>query len=381
MMQFGRTLQHATPIFLGVFLLCSSLAHAQSQAVTGESSVEQQSVAPDRSPKPFIVATREAPPFAIKGPDGQWQGLSIWLWGEVARSIGVTTEFKEASLADMIDGVADGRYDASIAALTITPEREATIDFSHPFYTTGFGIAVKQGSANWISILFAIFTWGFIQAIAALLAVLAGIGVLFWLAERKQNPEQFGGPPLKGIGSGLWFSAVTMTTVGYGDKAPMTRIGRIIALIWMFAAILIISTFTGMIASALTSERLTGMVEGPSDLGKVVVGSIQGSSSQDWLNTERVNFTNFKSVSDGLNALESGAIGAFVYDKPLLQYRIKQHHEATLTVLAGTYGRQDYGIALPYGSPLREAVNQALLETIDGEEWTDRVVAEVGETQ
>ena len=224
-------------------------------------------------PDPF-VATRQAPPFAMKGPDGRWIGLSIRLWGEVGRSIGVTTEFDESSLADMTDGVADGRFDAAVAALTTTPKREAKIDFSHPFYTTGFGIAVRQGGSNRISILYAILTWDFVQAIAALFTVLAGIGVLFWLAERRQNPEQFGGPALKGIGPGLWLAAVTMTTVGYGDKAPQMRVGRIIALVWMFAAILIISTFTGMIASALTSQRLAGTVEGPDNLGKVVVGSI-----------------------------------------------------------------------------------------------------------
>lgn len=66
----------------------------------------------------------------------------------------------------------------------------------------------------------------FLAVIAALLALLIGVGVLIWLAERRVN-AQFQRDPLSGIGSGLWWSAVTMTTVGYGDQAPTTLLGRL----------------------------------------------------------------------------------------------------------------------------------------------------------
>ncbi|MER0237906.1 transporter substrate-binding domain-containing protein [Fulvimarina sp. MAC8] len=329
-------------------------------------------------PQPFIVATREAPPFAMKSENGEWTGLSIWLWERIAADLDIEYRLEETDLTSMIEGVADGRYAASVAAMTITPSREQVVDFSHPFYSTGFGIAVERGGGSWISSLAAIFTWGFIQAVLALAGLLAGIGVLFWLAERRANPEEFGGNPIKGIGSGFWFSAVTMTTVGYGDKAPKTIAGRIIALVWMFGAILIISTFTGMIASALTTNRLATTVEGPDDLAGVSVGSIGGSSSDEWLGESRVPFTGYESVESGLAALARGRIDAFVYDKPLLQYRIKNDFASDLEVLPSAYGRQDYGITLPQGSTLREPVNQALLNVIEGEEWSDRVFAELG---
>ena len=31
----------------------------------------------------------------------------------------------------------------------------------------------------------------------------------------------------------MWFALVTLTTVGYGDKAPITRIGRSLTSVWM----------------------------------------------------------------------------------------------------------------------------------------------------
>lgn len=368
-----------------ILILAGSLAHAQEQNAperpgqTGSSSSNAQpGGARDGIPQPFVVATREAPPFAMKSENGQWTGLSIWLWERIAADLDIEYRLEETDLASMIDGVADGRYAASVAAMTITPSREQIVDFSHPFYTTGFGIAVEQGGGSWISSLAAIFTWGFIQAVLALGALLAAIGVLFWLAERRANPEEFGGNPLKGIGSGFWFSAVTMTTVGYGDKAPRTVAGRVIALFWMFGAILIISTFTGMIASALTTNRLATTVEGPDDLSGVSVGSIAGSSSDEWLSESRIEFGGYESVNSGLADLARGRIDAFVYDKPLLQYRIKNEFASELETLPAVYGRQDYGIALPQGSGLREPVNQSLLGVIEREEWSDRVFDALG---
>jgi voltage-gated potassium channel Kch len=110
-----------------------------------------------------------------------------------------------------------------------------------------------------------LFSGPFIAILASLLALLAAVGVLVWLAERRRNP-QFGRGPLKGVGAGLWWSAVTMTTVGYGDKAPTTFPGRLIAMVWMFASVIIISSFTAAIATALTGDKLEQSVTDLNDL-------------------------------------------------------------------------------------------------------------------
>jgi ABC-type amino acid transport substrate-binding protein len=326
----------------------------------------------------LVIATHEAPPFAMKRPDGQWQGLAIDLWRGIAHDQNIDFRFQETTLPDMVDGIAQGRYDASVGALTVTPGRELKIDFTHPYYTTGFGIAVGRSPPAWLVLLRNFFTWGFLQAVLLLGAVLLVIGILFWLAERRVNDEQFGGSAARGIGAGFWFSAVTMTTVGYGDKAPRTCAGRIIATIWMFAAILIISTFTGMIASSLTESRLTGQIKNADDLASAKVGSISGSAAEDWLNRSDVGFQRFPTIKAGLDAVTSGQIDAFVYDRPLLRFVIKQNYGGKLKLVSGDFGRQDYAFGLPQGSKLREGINESLLRRIDGQPWSAEIKQVLG---
>ena len=65
-----------------------------------------------------------------------------------------------------------------------------------------------------------------------------------------------------------------------------------------------------------------------------------------------------------------GKIGAFVYDKPLMQYVALQDYEGTISILEDAIGRQDYGIALPTDSDLREPMNRALLTYLRSDDWT-----------
>ncbi|WP_109809482.1 transporter substrate-binding domain-containing protein [Sphingosinithalassobacter portus] len=334
-------------------------------------------VAPDQG-EILTIATREAPPFVIHDPDGGWSGLAIDLWSQVAEENGIAYQLRETDLSGMVEGVASGDFDASVGALTITPGREAKVDFTHPYYTTGFGIAVDKAPPSWLMLLRNFFSWGFLQAILALSALLAVVGVLFWLAERKSNADEFGGSTRGGIFSGFWFAAVTMTTVGYGDKAPRTAAGKAVALVWMFGAILIISTFTGMIASSLTEGRLAGSIQGPSDLASASVGSIRGSAADEWLHESGIGFAGYPDVESGLQAVADGKIDAFVYDRPLLRYLLRGDLGDTLRLVPGSFGRQDYGFALPQGSALREPINRAILQHIESRDWSNELTRVLG---
>jgi polar amino acid transport system substrate-binding protein len=334
----------------------------------------QAAGAPDRSgPAPtrtLVIGTKEAPPFAFKRPDGSWTGISIDLWRAVAAELGYRYELRETDLQGLVDGVASRRFDAAVAALTVTAEREGDVDFTQPFHVSGLAIAVRGADrAGWTAVARQFLSVAFLKVVLALAGLLLVVASLVWLFERHGNPEQFGGHPAHGIFASFWWSAVTMTTVGYGDKTPRTVGGRIIALVWMFTALVVISSFTASITTSLTVGALQGSIQGPDDLPQSRVGSVPQSTSADYLNGRQLPFTAYQTADEALDALARGEVDAVVYDAPILRYDVRQRFGGVLRVLPTVFARQYYAFALPTGSAMREPINRVLLARIAMPEW------------
>lgn len=338
-------------------------------------------VAAADAPKKLIVGTRQAPPFSMKGGDGGWSGMSIDLWREIARDLNLQYEFREVDIAEMLKGVQDGSLDAAVAALTITAERERVLDFTQPFYTTGLGIAVPRRAvdAGWLQVVRGFVSMDFLKVITALSVVLAAAAFLVWLFERKRNEAQFGGARGKGFGHSVWWAAVTMTTVGYGDKAPVTVGGRLVAVVWMFVSLILIATFTAHITSLLTVSQLDLRIRGPEDLPRYRVATVAGTTSEHYLRRHNITARFFPNVRAAMEAVAIGESDAAVYDAPILQYIAAHELDGKLQVLPRTFERQDYGIALPQGSALREPVNVLLLEKISQPWWRETRQKYLGE--
>jgi len=318
----------------------------------------------------LLIATRAVPPFAYQQADGRWQGIAIDLWEKAASELELQFEYQDVSLAEMLSGVESGKYDAAVGALSATAERETLFNFSHPFYHTGLGIAVKQDtSTSWFGFFKALVSPAFLGAVSALLGLLAIIGALVWLFERKSN-EQFPTDPIKGIGAGLWWSSVTMTTVGYGDKAPITLAGRLVGLVWMFASIIIISTVTAGLTTALTLDALGSSIEGEDDLSTVRTATVSDSTSAARLTRKGISYRPYPDLDAAMSALAADQVDAVVYDQPLLRYVVRTQYADSLTVLSETVEPQVYAIGLPNTSKIRESLNQRLLANTTGQFWS-----------
>jgi ABC-type amino acid transport substrate-binding protein len=309
---------------------------------------------------PLRIVTKLAPPFSMKKPDGAWHGLAIDLMGEVALKLNRTIVWQEVNTTpELLAAFANGGVDGGIAAITVTAEREKSVDFSHAYYDSGLAIAVrKKNEASFFAGLKALGSPAFLGTVGMLVCLLLVTGAVVWLLEKHRNPEQFEKHPIKGIGSGFWWAAVTMTTVGYGDKAPITALGRFVAVIWMFAALILTAVFTAQLTTALTLHRLTGPVAGVADLSRNRVGVVDGTASRDYFTARSMWTIPYASIKDGLEALEAGQIAAFVHDQPILRYEVQQKYLGKLELLPDVFDAQVYGIALPTSSPLRETVNR-----------------------
>ena len=87
----------------------------------------------DDSGKVLVIGTKIAAPFAMKTDDGQWTGISIELWDRIANRLKLKYRLtEEPTVQGLIDKTASKAYDGSIAAITVTANRETVVDFSQP---------------------------------------------------------------------------------------------------------------------------------------------------------------------------------------------------------------------------------------------------------
>lgn len=355
---------HRLTFFLTVFLFMISGTFSPAVSKSSEPQVPTDEK---------VVGIRVVPPFVIEEDDGTYSGLTIALWEHIAEQTDIDFAYSERSLQGLIEGVQNGELYASAAALTITSDREELVDFTHPFYVTGLGIAVSYQSAGFWQSITAMFSPDFFWIVLLLLLLILFWGFLVWIFERQENSEEFGGTAAEGVGSGFWWAAVTMTTVGYGDKSPRTLGGRIVGFIWMFTAIIVISFFTASIASSLTINQLDSRINGPEDLPNVRVGALAQSATLSFLEEERVRATTYASIFEGLQAVENDEIDAFVHDAPIIQYYTQIDFRNRLRILPNTFNDQYYGIILPLNSTYRNEMNQILLDYIASDDWNELV--------
>ena len=340
-------------------------------AVAGSAGLATaQETQPDASEATVLrIGTKEAPPFAMKAGDGRWEGISMDLLEAIAQRMGFRYELVETSLAGMVDDVASGKLDASIAAMSVTEEREKVIDFSNPYYHSGLGVAVSvKQRATLLAVVDALGSRAFLVTLGTLMGLLLVVGALMWLAERLRNAREFERNPAKGLFSGFWWAAVTMTTVGYGDKTPVTFLGRILGIVWMFSALILTSLVIAQLSASLTAERIQSRVHTVSDLAKVRVGSVAGASSLAALQGIGARPVQFPDVQAGLMALAAGRIEAFVHDEPILRWL--QDSVEGVAIAPVHFAPENYAIVLPQDSPHREDINLALLDVMASNRWT-----------
>jgi polar amino acid transport system substrate-binding protein len=201
----------------------------------------------------LVVGTHSLPPFVVRASDGRWTGESIELWREIAEEEGLRFELQERDLAGLFTGLEDGSLDVAAGAMTVTAEREATRRLHPPDFTTGLAIALAHVNARRAGSTSCHGVQRGLPAPARHLrrACSSLVGAVMWLLERRQNPH-FQGSPAAGLGAGLWWAVVTMATVGYGDTVPRTGAGRLLAMVWMLASLIILTTATASITTSLT---------------------------------------------------------------------------------------------------------------------------------
>ena len=86
-------------------------------------------------------------------------------------------------------------------------------------------------------------------ALYLLLIALFMSSAVMYLVENEAQPEKFSSIP-----ETMWWSLITLTTVGYGDVSPVTTIGRIVGAITALMGVCVVAMLTGIVASAFSNQ-------------------------------------------------------------------------------------------------------------------------------
>ncbi|HTR03733.1 MAG TPA: transporter substrate-binding domain-containing protein [Thermoanaerobaculia bacterium] len=317
------------------------------------------------------VGIFEAPPYAMHGADGQWKGLLVELWAEVASELDIQYRFGEASPDEILDDLAHDRLDIAVAPFATTIERERTVDFTHAFLIQDMAIAVRKGGdeERWLLVARALTTPTAIRLYVGITLLVFVAGTAIWLLERRRNP-QFSGSAFQGMGSGFWWSGVTTVAVGYGDKVPITLWGRLVALFWMFLSLILVTAFAAFVTAKLAVAEF-GQVRGASTLHSGVVGTVEGAAVGELLRRERIRHRVYSSIPKALQGLRSGEVNAVVYGASILEYFVQRETRKDLEVLPQMFDQQILAFPVPDGSPLRDPVNGVLRRFLPQPGWRD----------
>lgn len=108
------------------------------------------------------------------------------------------------------------------------------------------------------------------------------------------------------------------------------------------------------------------------------MGTVPGSSSEEYLRRSGFPFARFNSVVDAIRALDRGDVSAVVYDVPMLGHLAANETQHRTRVLPDLIDHEAYGFALQSASELREPMNLALLEVIGEVDWEALIQSYVG---
>ncbi len=346
------------------------LMTAYGQAVAVEDDAAETDTLGETEPPAEVltVGIGGSPPFLLQDDENgeEYEGLVIDLW----RQIAVINDFEyelvlQTNTQDALDAVQSGELDLLVGPFSITSERLQTVNFSRPFFVSSVGVLLPSEPPTLWGRVRPFLTTAALSSIAGLFFCLFLVGNAMWLAERKHNPEQFAQAYLPGLGNGMWFALVTLTTVGYGDRAPVTPVGRFIASVWMLISLIAVSSLIGGLASAFTiafSEVPDDSITAPEDLRGTRMAVVAGSSAAVWAAEYDARVIERTQLEDAVALVSAGQADGVVFDRPVLEYFLTQNPEVDLQLADFTLSSENLGFVLPYDSSLLRPLNLTIVQ-------------------
>ncbi|CAH1400969.1 unnamed protein product [Nezara viridula] len=356
------------------------------------------------SNKTFFVVSRLGEPYLkeldknLEG-NARYAGYSMDLIDEIARDLNFDYKFylapdgaygsfnKETKQWNgLIKELRERKADLAICDLTITYERRSAVDFTMPFMNLGVSILyskpTKQPPDLFSFLLpFSIDVWTYMATaylgVSLLLYFLARISPMEWKNPHPCNKDPDELENTLAIYNAIWHNIGSLMQQG-SDIAPQALSTRVVAGMWWFFVLIMISSYTANLAAFLTMDRMEatiGSVEDLANQNKIKYGVLKGGSSANFFRDSNVSlyqkiwsqmesarpsvFT--KSNDEGVERVLRGKRAyAFFMESTTIEYQKEKY--CSLMQVGGLLDSKGYGIAMPFNSPYRIAISGSVLK-------------------
>ncbi|XP_013787893.1 glutamate receptor ionotropic, kainate 2-like [Limulus polyphemus] len=283
----------------------------------------------------------------------------------------------------MIRELIDRDADMAIADLTMTYEREESVDFTMPFMNLGISILFKKPTVK-VPKLFqflaplSLDVWIYMATsylgISLMLFILARLSPYEWDNPHPCDPDNDVLENQFNLNNSFWFIIGSLMQQG-SDIAPKAMSTRLLAGIWWFFTLIMISSYTANLAAFLTAERMTAPIGSAEDLAKqtkIQYGCLKSGSTKSFFQSS--NIPTYKRMWAAMESsrptvfAESNAKGvervlkgnyAYLMESTSIEYRTERNCD--LMQIGGLLDQKGYGIATPPGSPFTNALSSAIL--------------------
>ncbi|XP_055588380.1 glutamate receptor ionotropic, kainate 2-like [Uranotaenia lowii] len=358
--------------------------------------------------KTFIVASRIGAPFLtwkekkegeyLEG-NNRFEGYSLELIDGISKILGF--QYRMELVPDnrygsynkvtkkwdgLVKHLLDRKADIAICDLTITYERRTAVDFTMPFMTLGISILYAKPVPQ-PKDLFSFLSPLSLDVWIYMATAYLGVSVLLFVLSRMAPADWENPHPCKtdneeveniwDMINALWLTMGSIMGQGC-DILPKAVSTRVVAGMWWFFALIMLSSYTANLAAFLTMERMDASIESADDLAKqskIKYGTLSGGSTMSFF--QNSNFSTYqrmwaamestrpsvftKSNDEGRDRVIKGrGLYAFLMESTSLEYITERYCE--LTQIGGLLDSKGYGIAMPVNSPYRTAISGAVLK-------------------
>lgn len=332
---------------------------------------------------------------ALKGND-QYEGFGIELIHELSLMLGFNYTFelqldnvygsynnKTKQWTGMIQQLLKEEADLAITDLTITSDREAAVDFTTPFMSLGISILYKRPTEE-APDLFSFMAPLSTDVWICMFSVYMGVSILLWIMGRIcpyewnnpypciEEPEELENQFT--LQNSLWFTIGSLMQQG-SEIAPIAVSTRMVAGIWWFFTLIMVSSYTANLAAFLTVESTTSPFKNVRELANqnvIKYGAKIGGSTVNFFrdSADKMYRDMYKKMIEEPGVLASSNNEglkwvkernyAYFMESTSIQYITERDCEvAQVGELLDTKG---YGIAMRKDSSYRNQLSSAVLK-------------------